>query len=83
MGQVVDILEHNNNGLLMSSEQMLEMVLKDIRSGKLPHKKALLVLLDDQGCGYNITRCQAGMRANDLLSVIEITKSLIKREMGY
>lgn len=81
MSKVINIADRTNDALMISPEQVLEQALEEVRSGTI--SKLMVITLDDSETNYDIGILQAGMRFNELLALTDITKNIIKEEMGY
>jgi hypothetical protein len=86
--KITNISDKTNSALSCSPEMTLKEALLDIRKqGALKEgKKILIVALDDTGSiggDGRISWYQAGMREMELISLLEVAKSLFIREAGF
>ena len=72
------------NPIHFTPSEILEDVIIDIQTGEKAHiNKALVILLDDKEGKYDLGYSQAGMSLPEMLSAIEVLKTVIVRKMGY
>ena len=82
---VVSLSEIANNGAMRTPEQCLQDCLNDIgKRGAFKDGKKLLVLcLNEADGNYSVSWAQAGMKMSECLSLIEVSKMELLREMNY
>lgn len=84
--KVVSISDHSKaDARHVSPEKVLADTLKDIKEdpeyGK--YNKCFVVLLGDGDERYDTAYKNAQMSGSEILALLEIVKSTVKREMGY
>lgn len=64
-------------------KQMLEDASQSVDNGKYKNNKAIILFVNDDGNAYDVGFHQAGMTMSECIALVDITKSILKREMGY
>lgn len=83
MASVISLAEKSGNANHWTVEQMLEDLLEEVRSGRRTATKAVVLLLDDSGERYDIGYRNAGMRLSELVTLMDVAKTDVKKDMGY
>jgi hypothetical protein len=86
--KITNIVDKTNSTLSCSPEMTLRDALADIGKHRAlkKGKKILIVALDDTDSiddDVNITWYQAGMKEMELISLLEVAKSLFIKEAGF
>lgn len=68
---------------LWSPLDCLEDCVLDIRSGKTPCDKLLILRLDTKDGKFNVGYNAAGLKGSEILALLECAKMQILQEMGY
>ena len=79
---VINMAASSKSGKRWSPEQMLDEVKKDLKIGNLGDKM-LCISLDTIDGRYGVGYHQSGMKASEMLALLEVAKSLIIKDMGY
>jgi len=66
-----------------SVEQMLMAAYNEIRKGEIPHKKAILILVDTEGGVFGVNSFRANIKNSEAIAAIEIHKKTLMEEMGF
>ena len=74
---VTHIANIKEDGSLWSVRDMLADAIEEVENGKRKDKKAIVIFLDDEE-KYDIGFNQAGMKASEMIVLLEITKDIIK-----
>jgi len=74
---ITHIANIRKDGTLWSVKDMLSDAIKEIDSGKRKNIKAIVIFLDDEN-KYDVGFNQAGMKASEMIALLEITKDIIK-----
>ena len=72
-----------SDGTKWTVEQMLEDALSDLREHRRAPTKAIVIFLDDESLKYDVGFSQAGLSLSQAISLIEVAKSSLLREIGY
>ncbi len=83
---VINITNKINDATFHTPEMCVKECLKnDIgkRGAFKEGKKLFIVCLDDNDEKYNISWNQAGMSMSEILALLDITRTFIKKEMGF
>jgi hypothetical protein len=83
MTKIISLAERTKDGTRWTVEDMLEDALNDIRAGRRLCNKAIVVFLDNTGDAYGISYAQAGMKCSEIVALLDIAKTDIKRDMGF
>lgn len=87
MGDVVSMAEKAQDGKLWTVGDALKDALKDYESGETrlaqANKVVIIGLIDEPDGEYDVTYTQAGMKASEIISLLEIMKVYFVHEMGY
>jgi len=86
MGKIINLATKLNDGILQSPMMCMEDCLEnDIgkRNAFKNGKKLLILCLDDTDGGYDISWCQAGMKASEMLALSQVFNKQIMEMMGY
>jgi tRNA uridine 5-carbamoylmethylation protein Kti12 len=62
---------------------MLEDAIKDYNNGDLKGKKAIVLHLDESSDCYAISYHQSGLKSSEILTLLEVAKIVILKEMNY
>lgn len=62
---------------------MLDDALSELREHRRTPTKAILLFLDDDDGKYDVAFSQAGLSMSQALSLVEIGKSVLIKNMGY
>jgi len=81
---IISLADQTDRGDLRSPESMfLEVAADHADDGINDNKKAMAISLDTANGEYNISWYQAGMKCSEMLTMLEVTKAIILRDMGY
>lgn len=77
--------ERENDNKLLSPLECLEDAAEDVRSGKVPATKVLVLCLDTgpEDTSYNVHFHASKLRASEMLALLEVFKQRVLRDMGY
>ena len=65
-----------------TSEHILRTALEDVRQGKRPEQKMLILFLDDSSSTFGIEYYQSGMRLTQCALLCDLGNALFKKGLG-
>jgi len=82
--KIIKLADAAGNAKMWSPEQMLEHSLNEARpgGGMEEANKALVLFLTDIDEDYKVGYIQAGMSCSEILALVEVTKTILLKEMG-
>ena len=80
---VVSLAEEAHDSRMWTPEQVLELALKDVQSGRITSKKLMVVYADDQDEGYHAGFIQSGLSMSQTVALCEVIKTMCLQQMGY
>ena len=83
MDNVIKLAEKSDRACDWSIEDMFKDVLECIENGSIVPDKAYLIMLDTSGGKYDIDHRIVNMRNSEVLSILEVTKAIRLKQMGY
>lgn len=82
--KVVELKEFTGKARYYTPEELLEMTLKDYKSGKLKGKKIYILSLDDtENEDYNLSQRMAGLDGLEACFIMNCAISTFVRDCGY
>lgn len=81
MSNVIKLSEVLDDGTKDTPAQLAGEIQDAVRERK--PTKMLVLFLDDRDGSYDISFLQAGMKASEMLALLECSKSMVKEYMGY
>jgi hypothetical protein len=70
------------DGLLWSPVQMLEEMIREVKTGERACTKCLVISLDDSEGRYTTGHMQSGMSCSQMIALVEVFKAGMLRGMG-
>lgn len=85
MGDLIKLADKSDRGADWSVDDAIEHLKESLKDDPQYSKKGIFLLLDNEDPGdYNIRFISAGFdRTSDIIALLEIEISLLKREMGF
>ena len=77
------LVEKEHDGNKWSITEMLEEAIREIQAKEITPTKGIFIFLDDTGDKYDVSFRQAKCKASEMVAMIELIKSDIKKIMGY
>lgn len=83
--KVVSLGDAANNSMMTSPESALKDALNDLKTGERweGRKKLLVLCLDADKGMFDLGYINAGMKASELVALLECAKQMIFRDMNY
>ena len=83
--KVVYLGEFAMNSQMLTAEQTMKLVIEDLNKEDRwkGMDKVLVVALDDKNENYDVVFRQCGMSMSDILSLLDVFKSIVLKNMGY
>ena len=83
MGEVTNLGEYANNGIMRDPIAALKDVIRLIEKGEIAPDKILILTLETKDSTYSTSWHQAGMKMSECLPLLDVTKVRILQEMDY
>lgn len=87
MGIVVDITEklklEEPEQIPQDVQTALQKCIDWLNNGDSNPKKCLIIMLDDENFCYDVSYCTAFMKPSETLSLVEVFKACIIRDLDY
>jgi len=77
--KVIDLADKSNNANFMSPSKLLDKAAERVEDTD----KVLILRLNTINESYDISFMQCGMSMSECIALLEIAKTLFKKEMGY
>ena len=81
--ETIKFFEHKQSSMSWTPEQLLEESLQKVKSGEKKADKMFVIFLNDKDENYNVSYSNSGMSCSECASLLDIAKSMIRKEMGY
>lgn len=79
--KIIKLADHDDRAITASVSDVINMT-KDVIDENSQYKKALIILLDDEGDAYNTKLLCAGIgRATEVISLLEVEKQRQLRDL--
>ena len=72
-----------SDGTRWTVEQMLEDALSEVKEHRRTPTKAMVIFLDEESSNYDVGFSQSGLSMSQAISLIEVAKQSLLREMGH
>lgn len=72
-----------NDNTLLSPAECFEEAARETRSGERKCDKALVLTLDTEDGAYGIGFYASNLKASEMIALLEATKAMFLRDMGY
>lgn len=83
MNDVILLGKTTCNALMISPEQVLAEVQRELKENTPPLKKLIVITLNEADGHYDINWRQAGMKISEIIALLELAKHTMIEEMGY
>jgi len=82
---IIKLAETTGDAIMWTPEQMLEYSLREVQSGgeREEVNKAMVLFLTNTDGVYDVGCTQAGMSCSEMLSLLEVAKAILLKDMGY
>ncbi len=75
------LVDHTKDNRHWSTEQMLESTLAELKSGEIPHPRALIIFLDDKNDAYTIKYRACNISLSQISALLSVTSYNVNQEI--